>query len=244
MSNSRLTSIRTRPETHYRFVAVALTACISLAGCGGSPATAPEEAAKPADSILTSAIARRGDNFDDREQVAKFDQKRDWAGLLNFALERQKRAPDQLDWAVVAGYAWLRSGDYPKAIASLLRVTQSSPEDIDAWNLLGESQRLARQPGRAVQTLERASAIGRTAFATFFLLGQAYRDSGRLDRAIDAYREAVRIEPEFAPAWFELGAAYVRLHESQAARDALERLQGLDAKLAVELGEKIQATGK
>jgi len=159
-------------------------------------------------------------------------------------MERQKHAPNQPDWLVVAGYAWLRSGDYPKAIASFTRVTQNSPEDIDAWNLLGESQRLAKQPGRAIQTLERASAIGRTSFATFFLLGQAYRDSGRLNPAIDAYREAVRIEPEFAPAWFELGAAYVRLREPQAARGALERLKGLDSTLGAELAAKIEAAGK
>jgi tetratricopeptide (TPR) repeat protein len=164
--------------------------------------------------------------------------------LLGFALERQRRVPDQPDWLVVAGYAWLRSGDYPKAVASLSRVTQRSPEDIDAWNLLGESERLAGQPGRAAQTLERASAIGRTSFVTFFLLGQAYRDSGRFELAIEAYREAVRIEPEFAPAWFGAGAAYVRLGNAQAARGALERLQGLDSKSAAELTAKIQAMGR
>jgi tetratricopeptide (TPR) repeat protein len=243
MSDSRPTSIRTRSETRRRFAAAALAACVSLAGCGG-PKTSPEEAAKPADSILTSAIARRGDSFDDREQIARLDQKRDWAGLLQFALERQKRAPNQPDWLVVAGYAWLRSGDYSKAIASLSRVTQNSPEDIDAWSLLGESQRLAAQPGRAAQTLERASTIGRTSFATFFLLGEAYRDSGRLDRAIQSYREAARIEPEFAPAWFELGSACVRLRETKEARAALERLQGLDAGMAAELSARIQAVGR
>jgi tetratricopeptide (TPR) repeat protein len=163
--------------------------------------------------------------------------------LLGFALERQRRVPDQPDWLVVAGYAWLRSGDYPKAVASLSRVTQRSPEDIDAWNLLGESERLAGQPARAAQTLERASAIGRTSFVTFFLLGQAYHDSGRFELAINAYREAVRIEPEFAPAWFGLGAAYVQLRDPQAARGALERLRGLDSKSAAELAARIQASG-
>lgn len=95
-----------------------------------------------------------------------------------------------------------------------------------------------------MRTLERASAIGRTSFATFFLLGEAYRDSGRLDQAIDAYREAVRIEPEFAPTWFELGAAYVRLRQSEAAREAEQRLQALDSKLAAELAAKIEAARK
>ncbi len=142
---------------------------------------------------------------------------------------------------MVAGYAWLRSRDYPKAIAALSRVIQRNPEDIGAWNLLGESLRLAGQPGRAVQTLERASAIGRTSFVTFFLLGEACRDSQRLDRAIDAYREAARLEPQFARAWFELGSAQARVGDREEARIALERLEKLDSALALDLRRKIQA---
>ncbi len=119
------------------------------------------------------------------------------AGLVQFAEEQQKRDPEGSDWGVVAGYGWLRSRDYAKAIAALSRVTQRSPEDVSAWNLLGEAQRQAGQPGRAAQTLERASIIGRTSYLTFFLLGEAYRDASRLDRAVGAYREAVRLEPLF-----------------------------------------------
>jgi len=128
----------------------------------------------------------------------------------------------------MAGYAWLRSGDYAKAISALSRLTLSNPEDIGAWNLLGESQRLARQPGRAAQTLERASTVGRSSHVTFFLLGEAYRDAGRLDRAIRAYREAVRLEPEFARGWFELGAVSIRIREFEEAKAALDQLEKLD----------------
>jgi cytochrome c-type biogenesis protein CcmH/NrfG len=100
---------------------------------------------------------------------------------------------------------------------------------------------LAGQPGQAVRTLERASAIGRTSFATFFLLGEAYRDAHRLDRAILAYREAARLEPEFARAWFELGTAYIRLRERDEVPAVLERLEKLDPALAQELKKRMDA---
>jgi Flp pilus assembly protein TadD len=144
----------------------------------------------------------------------------------------------------MAGYAWLRSGDYAKAISALSRLTLSNPEDIGAWNLLGESQRLARQPGRAAQTLERASTVGRSSHVTFFLLGEAYRDAGRLDRAIRAYREAVRLEPEFARGWFELGAVSIRIREFEEAKAALDQLEKLDPGQGEVLRERFQSGKK
>jgi tetratricopeptide (TPR) repeat protein len=150
---------------------------------------------------------------------------------LRYAGEQQRREPARSEWAVMAGYARFRMGDYAGTIALLSPITLNSPEDIWAWNLLGESQRLAKQPDRAARTLERASSIGRSSFATFFLLGEAYRDSGRLDRAVTAYGEAVRLEPDFARGWFELGTAYIRMGELTEARAASERLDKLDPKL-------------
>jgi len=195
----------------------------------------------PADPLLASALVGRGDSFGERERIAELNQKQDWSGLLRYAGERQRQDPEGTDWGVIAAYAWVRRGDYPKATAALSRVIQRNPEDIGAWNLLGESQRQAGQPGQAVRTLERASTIGRTSFATFFLLGEAYRDSNRLDRAVAAYREAARLEPDFARAWFELGAAHVRLGERDEVPVALGRLEKLDPALAVELRKRLEA---
>jgi tetratricopeptide (TPR) repeat protein len=195
----------------------------------------------PADPLLASALVGRGDSLDERERIAELDQKRDWDGLLRYAEERQRRDPEGSDWGVVAAYAWVRHGDYPKATSALSRVIQRNPEDVGAWNLLGESQRRAGQPGQAIRTLERASAIGRTSFVTFFFLGEAYRDAHRPDRAIAGYREAARLEPEFARAWFELGAAYVRLGERDEVPVVLERLKKLDPMLAEELKKRLEA---
>lgn len=198
----------------------------------------------PADPLSASALSGRGDSYEVRERIAALDEKRDWAGLLRFAEQQQRRDPEGSDWGVVAGYARLRQDDYPGAAAVLARVVQRNPEDIGAWNLLGESQRLAGQPGRAAQTLERASVIGRTSYVTFFLLGQAYRDASRFDRAAAAYREAARLAPEFGRAWFELGSAHARMGEIKEAEGALEILGKIDPELARQLGARIRAKGR
>ncbi len=220
---------------------LALAAGVSISGCGGSALSQADAAAAPTNPFLEFPLAKRADNDSDRQRIARFEQKQDWAGLQRVAEELLKRQSERSDWWVIAGYASLQSGDYPKAIDALSRATARSPEDIDAWNLLGETQRLMRQPGRATQTLERAATISRTSHITFYLLGEAYRDAGRLDRASSAYQESLRIEPEFSLAWFQLGAVYARMGEREQARAVLERLQKLNPALAEQLAARIQS---
>jgi len=193
------------------------------------------------DPLSASTLAGRGDSYEERAQITELNKKRDWDGLLRYAEARQRQDPAGSDWGVIAGYALFRLGDHSKAIALLIPVVQRNPEDIGAWNLLGESQRKAGQPGQAVRTLERASVVGRTSFVTFFYLGEAYRDAQRLDRAIPAYREAVRLEPEFAQGWFEFGAVCVRTGDKREVAAALERLQTLDPRLATDLRKRSEA---
>jgi len=196
----------------------------------------------PVNDPLASALYARGSTYEERDQITELNSKRDWDGLLRYALALLRRDPGGTDGGVLAGYAWLRLGDYSKAVSSLSQVVQQNPEDVAAWNLLGESQRRAGQPGQAVRTLERASIVGRTSYVTFFFLGEAYRDALRLDRAVPAYRESVRLEPEFARGWFELGAASVRTGDRDEVAAALESLQKLDPALAAELKERSEAT--
>ena len=198
----------------------------------------------PVDDPLAWALYARGTTYEEREQIFELNGKKDWDGLLRFALALMRRDPGGSDGGVVAGYAWLRLGDYSKAVASLSQVVQQNPEDVSAWNLLGESQRRSGQPGRAVRTLERASIVGRTSYVTFFFLGEAYRDARRLDQAVSAYREAVRLEPTFARGWFELGVASVRMGNQEDLAAALESLQKLDKALAEELKKQIEANPK
>jgi protein O-GlcNAc transferase len=201
----------------------------------------PEELEGPptADSLPASALSERGDSYDERKLISELNKKKDWAGLLRFAQGKQRQDPAGSDWGVIVGYAMFRQGDYPKAISMLTPVVQSNPEDVGAWNLLGEAQRKAGQPGQAVRTLERASVVGRTSFVTFFFLGEAYRDVQRLDLAVQAYREATRLAPDFAQGWFELGSASARMGDRSQAGAALDNLQKLDPALAASLKERM-----
>jgi tetratricopeptide (TPR) repeat protein len=203
-----------------------------------------EPAPLPTDPLSASAIPGRGDTYEEREIIAELSKKQDWSAMVQFAEAQQKRDPGGSDWDVLAGYGWLRRGEYPKAVAAFARVVQRNPEDIGAWNLLGEAQRRSGQPGQATRTLERASAVGRTSFATYFFLGEAYRDSRRLDRAIPAYREAARLEPGFAQAWFELGSAYVRIGQREEAGQILVPLEKLDPTLGKELKKQLESKGR
>jgi tetratricopeptide (TPR) repeat protein len=203
-----------------------------------------EPAPPPTDPLSASAIPGRGDTYEERQIIAELSKKEDWSAMVQFAEAQQKRDPGSSDWDVLAGYGWLRRGEYPKAAVAFARVIQRNPEDIGAWNLLGETQRRSGQPGQAIRTLERASAVGRTSFATYFFLGEAYRDSRRLDRAIPAYREAARLEPGFSGAWFELGAAYGRIGQREEAGQVLKQLERLDPVLGNELKKQLESTGR
>jgi tetratricopeptide (TPR) repeat protein len=242
MSNSRPTFIRTGSESPIRIL-VALAACVSLSGCGG-PAATLEYENPSVDPLPASTLAGRGHSFEQRQRVAELNRNRDWPGLVQFSEEQQRGDPEGSDWGVIAGYAWLKSRDYPKATAMLSRVTQRNPEDVGAWNLLGETQRLSGQPGRAAQTLEYASTVGRSSFITYFLLGEAYRDASRFDRAVAAYKEAIRLEPGFVRGWFELGTAQLRIGERKEAEATYDQLQKLEPRLGEELRARIQAGKK
>ena len=88
--------------------------------------------------------------------------------------------------------------------------------------------------------LERAITINSNSPATFFLLGEAYRDDNRLERAKDAYRDAVRIEPDFSPAWQGLAGVLARTGPRADFEEAIKQLMRLEPGI----GKQILSTAK
>jgi tetratricopeptide (TPR) repeat protein len=62
-------------------------------------------------------------------------------------------------------------------------------------------------------------------------MGAALGKLGRRSEAIRAFRRAVALDPEFAPAYLNLGAAYIQSGEQQRGRQFLEKAYRLDPML-------------
>jgi tetratricopeptide (TPR) repeat protein len=198
--------------------------------------------------LLETSLARRatfaGADRSPGKQVFELEKAKDWKGLTQRAQEQLIRDPDSADWELIAGYGLLQQRSYAQAVAAFSRATRRSPEDVDGWNLLGESFRLSGDPQAAIRTLEHAITVGRTSSAAFFLLGEAYRDYGRPDRAIQAYRESVRIDPGFSATWFGLGLAYLQTGQRDQLGAVLEPLRRLSPPLAGELEKARDTPGR
>jgi len=170
-----------------------------------------------------------------RQRLAELAQRGDWEELARFAEENLARDRSNADWWLMAGYAYSRLGQYPRAIECYAETVRLAPDEITGWNLLAQAYRAAGQPARAISTLDNALLVRKDTPATFYLLGESYNDIGRLQAAVDAYQQALKLNPEFAQGWFGMGRAYVRQGRHAEAGDVVKVLEKLDRGLAAEL---------
>lgn len=156
----------------------------------------------------------------------------DWPSLEKLALSQLQQDSRDGGSLVLLGYARLQLGNMSGATEALALATRTSPEEIDAWNLLGESQRLSGRLADALKTLSHARTIDPTSPVTAFLLGETRRSLGQFEEALSAYQQAVQLNPRFSPAWYGM-AVILRQQKRNAELDAaLKTLKQLDPVLA------------
>jgi tetratricopeptide (TPR) repeat protein len=208
-------------------VLLALTAC--------TPQTQLLMALIPDGTVSMMLSHLEGVSDVNRQRLADFEQRRDWAGLARFAEENIALDKTNAGWWTVAGYAYSRLERYPRAIECYAETVRLAPDDITGWHLLAQAYRSAGQPERAVQTLLNALNVRQDSPVTFYLLGESYSDIGRFQPALDAYQRALKMNGEFAQAWFGMGRLYARQGRYAEASDIVKVLEKLDPGLAAGL---------
>ncbi len=102
----------------------------------------------------------------------------------------------------------------------LLRVCRVTPDDADAWLMLGSIDGRLRDPVGAERCFRRAIKVRAEFPAAHYNLGIALRDQKRFDEAAKVFRLATELKPDYSEAWNALGFALLVLREPVAAADA------------------------
>ena len=186
-------------------------------------------------SVLLSHLEKEGEG--NRKRILQMAESKDWDGIAKFAEENLAKDRNNADWWFVAGYAYSEAGRNQRAIECFSEMVRLAPDDILGSISLAQSYRNAKQPLRAIQTLNNAHRLRNGTPASYFLLGESYSDMDRDLPAATAYREAIQLDSEFAKAWFGLGRASARLGRTADYEAALKTLGKLNPALAKELAE-------
>lgn len=220
---------------HLRIAALGLALLSVITAC--TPYTAALFSAVPDGTTSNFLNQLEGVEESNRKRVIELDKRKDWDGLVKFAEENLAKDRNSAAWWTVAGYANSKAGRYEDAIRCYSETVRIAPDDMQGWNLLAQAYRDAKQPARAVQTLNNALLVRKGSAETWLLLGDSYSDLDRDLPAAAAYREATQLNSGLAPAWFGLGRASARLGRRAEFEQSLKALEKLDPARANELAE-------
>ena len=90
-----------------------------------------------------------------------------------------KAQPTAYDQGVTA----VRAGDYQRALGLLQKAVEANPDDADAWNFIGYSQRNLKHYDESLAAYEKALAINPNHRGAIEYLGELYLKTGKLDKA-------------------------------------------------------------
>jgi tetratricopeptide (TPR) repeat protein len=117
-------------------------------------------------------------------------------GRIRHAVELVKLSPDQCNYQIMAGSAWLDAGGNESAIHCLRRAALLEPHNKTAWMLLGQACLQAGNRNDAQDALERAVALDPQDTAPLLLSGQIALSAGTFDLAAARARQVLEINPE------------------------------------------------
>ena len=192
--------------------------------------------------IMLSNLERESDT--NRRRLAELERKADWMGLVTFAEENIAKEASNASWWLVAGYAYSRQKNHPRAIACFREMIRLEPDSAEGWNLLGQEHRAAGESQRAVAVLTQALTALRDSAVTLMLLGESYSDIGQFDLAVRPYRQALDIDAGLMPAWSGLARAQIKRGQLAEAERIARSLEKNNPPLAAAIRTEIGAALK
>jgi len=169
------------------------------------------------------------------EYAEQFPDPAAHAGELEFArkeLEFLKTVLlDNADIYFALGRCYRGLHNAPAAISNLELAHRILPDRQDIGLLLAVAYRANNERPKAIKLLEELTAKPHATAPNFDLLGQLYQVGSQADtpqKALQAFKKAVELMPKAAGFQQNLGSAYYRVGDMQAARSTFENVTRLD----------------
>jgi len=215
-----------------RFAAVALTAALSAAGCGGE---AVIEIPRPDPSGMEPEVVAQLDEL--RATLEQDRSAANWGrlgggyhayGLWDAAghcYEQAKAlAPQEFRWTYFLALAEEKTGAGPSRVQQRLREAERLRSDYAPLHIrLGRLQLELGSYNDAGISFTRAASLDPRSAAALRGLGQAWLAVGDPARAVEALDRATRLDSNDAAAWSALALALAQLGQDDRSRQAAAR---------------------
>jgi superkiller protein 3 len=123
---------------------------------------------------------------------------------------------------------WSSMGKNEDAIEAYKQAIRLAPEQIFAWNNLGNLCAKIGRNDEALVTFLKAIEYNPQDPIAWNGLGDVYQKIGYVDDAITAYRKSIQFTPSFAPPWNGLGDAYASVGRGDDAIKAYQQAAQLN----------------
>lgn len=108
-------------------------------------------------------------------------------------------------------------GDLKQAAALFEKITESDPQDFEAWTELGTVQFRRKKPEEAAGAYLEATRAKPDYLLAWLNLGKAQLDQKQDEQAIESLTQAVQLDPKNAECNQMLGEAYLRIKKGSKA---------------------------
>ena len=121
------------------------------------------------------------------------------------------------------GKAYLKNGEYDKAIEIFKKAVELNPNDYDNWHWLGTSYLNNEQYPETINPFKRAVELNPNNEGNWCILGYSYNKNGQHSEAEECYKKAIELNPNNADNWDSLAGFYNDIKEYNKTIETYKR---------------------
>lgn len=141
----------------------------------------------------------------------------------NFANQQSQRVTIS-NFTYGRAMGFLQNGKYEQAIQDLKQVVAVQPDNVDAYNYMGNAYLKLNKTSEAIATFTLAARLNPAAPDSYNNLANAYLQANNYDAAETQLKRAAQLDPRATYAPYTLGQLYVQTNRFQEAQGLFEQV--------------------